>query len=352
MLESYYNVLLLISFRKHKKLNGVTLFWLKDDLYNPLSNSIFKNEGNALKTKLLNGILIIYILTILLIPAILFIPDNPARIIIGLPFVLFFPGYVLLAVLFPHNEKMNWTERAILSFGLSIAITALIGIGLNYTPWGIRLESVLYSSSIFIFILSTVALFRRPKLPEMEDNVQGVPLRLPGYRGNVFNKLLTITLAIAILGTIGTIGYTSISPKTGERFSEFYILGIKSKAEDYPDEFIMQNNQVISVKYGEASSSTDKIGKVTLGIVNHEQKKMIYSVMIKVDDQEVNIFYAGQVLSQLNGIELAQGDKWEGEIGFAPLHTGDNQKVEFLLFKDKESVPENSIYFYINVKEE
>jgi uncharacterized membrane protein len=52
-------------------------------------------------------------------------------------------------------------ERVALSFGMSIAVTALIGLWLNYTPWGIRLEPILYSISAFIIILSAVAIFRR-----------------------------------------------------------------------------------------------------------------------------------------------------------------------------------------------
>jgi uncharacterized membrane protein len=56
-------------------------------------------------------------------------------------------------------------------------------------------------------------------------------------------------------------------------------------------------------------------------------------------------------VNQLRQIELQQGEKWEQVIGFAPQHIGDNQKVEFLLFKGDDGVLEKSIHLWINVKE-
>ena len=88
--------------------------------------------GKFLKVKLPIDLLIIDILSVLLILSIIFIPATVARVILGLPFLLFFPGYVLVAALFPRGE-IDGIERVALSFGMSIAVTALIGLGLNYT---------------------------------------------------------------------------------------------------------------------------------------------------------------------------------------------------------------------------
>lgn len=118
--------------------------------------------------KLKDELLLINILTILLILAIAFFPIGVLRAILGLPVALFFPGYTLLAALFPRKENLDTIERIGLSFGLSIVMVALIGLVLNYTPWGIRLYPVLFSTTLLIIGSSVVAWFRRRRLSSEE----------------------------------------------------------------------------------------------------------------------------------------------------------------------------------------
>lgn len=115
----------------------------------------------------------------MLIVAITFFPSNIVRIILGLPFVLFFPGYTLMAALFPRKEGIGSIERVALSIAMSIAIVPLIGLLLNYTPVGITLYSILYSIAFLICLLSLIAGFRRSKLPEGERFSAELYLRLP-----------------------------------------------------------------------------------------------------------------------------------------------------------------------------
>lgn len=72
--------------------------------------------------------------------------ESVLRNILVLPLVLFLPGYALIAALFPAKSNLDGIERTALSFGLSIAIVPLMGLGLNYTPWGIRLLPILIST--------------------------------------------------------------------------------------------------------------------------------------------------------------------------------------------------------------
>ncbi len=67
---------------------------------------------------------LVNILSALLITVIAFFPNSPARIILGLSFILFFPGYVLICALFTRKEDLNLVERLALSMGLSIAVTS------------------------------------------------------------------------------------------------------------------------------------------------------------------------------------------------------------------------------------
>ena len=110
------------------------------------------------------------LLTLACIPFVLVPPLNetPVRIILGLLLVLFLPGYSLIAALFPRKDDLDGIERIALSFGLSIAVVPLLGLALNYTPFGIRLVPVLVVLSMFTVSLAVVAGVRRQGLPEGE----------------------------------------------------------------------------------------------------------------------------------------------------------------------------------------
>ena len=94
--------------------------------------------------------------------------ETPVRVLLGLLLVLFLPGYSLIAALFPRRDDLDGIERIALSFGLSIAVVPLLGLALNYTPFGIRLVPVLLGLSLFTVLLAVVAGVRRVWMPEAE----------------------------------------------------------------------------------------------------------------------------------------------------------------------------------------
>jgi len=83
------------------------------------------------------------------------------RWIVGSVFVLFLPGYVTVEALFPKGKELDSIERFALTVGLSLAITPLIGLLLNYTPWGIRLDPIVTALSLFTFSVAVVGTYRR-----------------------------------------------------------------------------------------------------------------------------------------------------------------------------------------------
>ena len=92
------------------------------------------------------------------------IPENAApyiyiRYILGSVFVLLLPGYSLIKTLFPTREIDN-IERTTLSIGMSLAIVPMVGLLLNYTPWGIRLTPVTLSLLSLTTILTITGLQR------------------------------------------------------------------------------------------------------------------------------------------------------------------------------------------------
>lgn len=272
-------------------------------------------------------LIIIIIANLALVPMVVF-TTGVLRIALGLAFLLFFPGYTLIAALFPKKQSLGGIERIALSFGLSIAVVPLIGLILNYTPWGIRLYPILISLTVFILAMSGVAWYRRRSLTEDERFKVSFEIGSPFWKGqSVVDRVLSVVLVLAIVGAIGTLGYVIATPKVGERFTELYILGLQGKAEAYPT----------NLKLGEK-------GKIILGIVNHEQEEMNYQVKVIVDGTEegVKIWLEDEneeltpIANNTINIEaLANEGKWERNLLFEPLQKGERQKLEFLLFSPK-----------------
>ena len=83
------------------------------------------------------------------------------RYILGGVFVLFIPGFLLISALYARSEEMDTLERVALSIGLSLAVVPLIGLVLNYTPWGIRLEPIMVSLALFSEVMALVCVVRK-----------------------------------------------------------------------------------------------------------------------------------------------------------------------------------------------
>ncbi|MHB1043813.1 MAG: DUF1616 domain-containing protein [Eubacteriales bacterium] len=284
-----------------------------------------------MKYILKNEFLVIGAFSLLLVVFIALGWSGPPRVALGLPFVLFFPGYTLIAALFPKKDDLDGIERVALSFGLSIAVVPLVGLILNYTPWGIRLAPILVSLLVFTGGMSALAVFRRNRLaPEerfqIEINLQG----LKPKEMSRLDKALSVALAAAIIFALGSICYVVTTPKAGEKFTEFYILGPGGKAEGYPRE----------MRAGEEK-------EVILGVVNHEYRPVTYRVEVRAD---------GRVIRQLGPYGLDHEEKGEetvrfavgGEAGTGAPQPRENIKVEFLLFREEDSEPYRSLHIWVN----
>ncbi len=106
------------------------------------------------------------IITIIIVNAVLvtFVTKPPLvyfRYVVGSIFVLFLPGYALIEALYPKEDELEALERFALSIGLSLALVPLVGLVLNYTPWGIRLEPITISLSLLTLLLYLYATYRK-----------------------------------------------------------------------------------------------------------------------------------------------------------------------------------------------
>jgi uncharacterized membrane protein len=280
-----------------------------------------------LKVRLGNGLFPLYILVIVLITAITLSFSDPLRIVLGILLVIFAPGYVLIAALFPKKDPLDGIERVALSLATSIVVVALLALLLNYTPLGIRLYPVLISLTVFIVAVSIFAWYRWLRLAEIDRFSVSFNLSLPVWGAqSLLRKSLLIILMVVILAVVGVVGYVVSSPRVGERFTEFYLLGLKGEAKDYPAE----------LKEGD-------VGRVTLVIVNREHETVSYGVEVTID---------GIRSSVIQPVVLEQGETWQRDVSFTPVKGVGKQKVEFILYRNQESEPYlKPLYLWINVVE-
>lgn len=319
------------------------------------------------------------------------------RIPLGLVFVLFVPGYAFIAALFPEagdsptdevNEAaptagrdrpsaavadgaadetahdggnatahdgghpvpglersgIDGIERVALSFGLSIAITPLLGLLLNFTPWGIRLVPIMLAVSCFTVAAAAIAAVRRWDLPESERF--RVPYRSwvaagrsellePDSRGDA---LLNVLLVVSIVLAVGSVSFAVMVPPDGERFSAVYVLTEGEDgdlvADDYPTEFTQGESR-----------------EVVVGVDNHEHRTVDYTVVlveqsVSTADNETALEGNETVGSGTNvtveeqreldrfETQLAHNESWHHPHDVEPTMTGNDTRLVWLLYPD------------------
>ncbi len=257
------------------------------------------------------------------------------RLILALPLILFIPGYVLLAALFPDSTDIDTIERVVLSIGTSIVITPLIGLCLNFTSWGIRLDPLIISLTAVIVVLVIIAGIRRTRtspesrytipVPEIRQTVQNEwALRNGSKRDRIlfFVSIFAIGLVILSAALVITL------PKPGEKFSEFFVLGEYRTADSYPRVIIPDISYPMYV-----------------GIGNHEFRTINYSVEIylvpkPVNETTVTTSQPATLLVKTYSVTLSPNET--SIIPFDLIAPDDSyNRIDFLLFD--EAAPSQSI---------
>ena len=249
----------------------------------------------------------------------------------GIILILFVPGYVVVAALFPGSKttgklEIDWIERLALSFVLSIAVVPLFSLLLNFTPFGIRQAPIVLTVTLFTAGLGYVAYWRRMRLPADRRLTLTVNLAVPDWKEySALEKGLTIVLAASIMVAAGTFVYFVTTPRPGERFTEFYLLGPGGNLSSYPTRL-----------------NVSERGMLVLGVVNHESATINYSVRAELVGVNVvsNASCNCNQTQEMNRTTLAWLNQtlndtgtWTERYTFWINSTG-LWKLEFLLYKN------------------
>jgi uncharacterized membrane protein len=254
------------------------------------------------------------------------------RPVLGIVFVLLVPGYVFIAAFFPRKEDMSDIERIALSFGFSIGVLGLIGIGLNYTPWLIRLEPLMACATGFVVVCVYVSIVRRAAVPQDErfsvrvHDVADSARRIVPQQSTRFDKALTAVILISIVVSTATFAYLVLAP-TGDTFTELYIMGPSGAAVDYPTQYVL-----------------GQVKNVTVGVVNQEQRDTTYDLVIRLNGT------SNATTLYTENFTLANGETFQKSVPLKPDRIGQNMKMEFLLYRNSDySAPYRETYLWVNV---
>lgn len=144
------------------------------------------------------------------------------------------------------------------------------------------------------------------------------------FDGSRWEKALSIILIICIVLAIVATVYIIVTPKEGEKFTEFYIIGPNGTASNYP-----------------TNLTVGQTGNVIIGVVNHEYATQDYRVVVKIN---------GNNTLKNDTITLNNNQKVEIPFNFTAGATG-QKKMEFILYKLPDEVnPYRSLHLWLNIQ--
>ncbi|QNT76156.1 DUF6541 family protein [Dehalogenimonas etheniformans] len=246
----------------------------------------------------------INVLTWFLVVAETLIPIAPIRVGIGIPFLLFFPGYALLSAL-----TIQSTQRLFLSVPLSMLVATLVGLGLNSTPWGINMVSVTYALALFTTFCLFIAVVRH-RFASSNLDIHHPTSRVSesawfSRPESAFNKTFFFFSIFIALGAMSAIIYFFNAPKTGEEFTQFTIASSAEGNTHFPN--TLPINQAFTVY---------------VSIFNHEGQTLNYAVELKKN---------GNTVDTWSDLVLADGQTRQEPLTFIFDSSGQDQKIEISL---------------------
>lgn len=211
--------------------------------------------------------------------------------IVAIPFLFVLPGFVFLAVLFPHRAKqtdadaegpmftlhtrgIDGVERGILSFGVSLLLVPIVGFAYSLFPVGYTRQAVAGTILAFVFVSLVLAAIQRARVPPEER--YRLPIR--GYASRAKQALvgvprvdavLNVLLAVTVIVAVSTVAYAVVNPLDGTRYTEVALMTETESGDlvagNYPDEFVRGESQPL-----------------TVSITNREDVSKTYEVVVLV----------------------------------------------------------------------
>jgi uncharacterized membrane protein len=236
------------------------------------------------------------------------------RLVIGVAFFFFIPGFILTVLLFPRKTDLNGLERVAVAVITSVLASIadgtilLITVGLSFATLALSMFAV---SAVFVVLA----------LVRWKGVAQSDRLAVPGRGNPVFlPAVATVVCLFLALGGVTLLFY----PHPNEAgYSEFYVMDSTRQTVAYP------------TNVTQGTSST-----LILGITNRENSTNTYSGTVSLNNTTQYAF---------NNLTLSQGQNVERPIVVAFNSLGQKQKLQFKLADSFNKTYE--LHLWVNVSE-
>ena len=264
--------------------------------------------------------------------------DTPVRALVGVPFVLFVPGYLVVSALFPERAEpedspdesdhgLSNLARFALSFPASVMVVAPLALLAVFSPWGLEVSTVV--PLLVAFVGGMVVLIDRRRAALSPDERFRLPIDrwiepvITGLTtGTTTDRALNVLLGLSVLLATSAVVYGVAVPPAGEPFSELYLTPVTSDSQ-VPDATIHLNG-------GETET-------LQMTVRNRERDHVRYTLLIvrqRVSISNDSITVLRSNVSDQYRPSLKHNETWTENYTISSYGQTGLFRVGFLLYRD------------------
>jgi len=298
--------------------------------------------------------------------------SGPLVRLVGIPVVLFLPGYALLSVLYPaeptayrrsgaetttehslHGNSLSWPIRVAVSFGASLIIIPVVGLVLSVSRLGLETDTVAAAMVVVILVLMALGTVRRLRVPSSEryevpysrwmGTIRRSTTDAPATTDAILNVTLSLMVLVVVVGLL--YGFTTFG--AGGQQSELYLLQES------------QDGELVTAGFDEPFERGER-RPITVGIANHEGRTVTYAVVAEV--QRVSESGDDTVVEESEEIDrfrvtLENDERTRERRSVSTSLTGQELRVTYYLYLDEPpddpstETAAQSVYVWIDVQE-
>ena len=264
------------------------------------------------------------------------------HVAIGLGFVLFAPGYVLLAALFPAHPQastdadpfpatgLGWGERAALSVGASVALVPLVTLVMEFVNAPFTAASMRLWLVGIVLVLGVVAVARRYALAPEERLV--VPLT--AWFGSVYDDtvgasnrrdaVLNVALAASVLLALASVGFAVADAEQSDPYT-----GVALLSENDTGELVAANHPTNYAR-GETHTYVARVKNKQLEARSFTLVTELQRVR-STGDRSATVVES-EVVSR-ESVELAANESGDVDVSVTPSLVGDDLRLVTFLYE-------------------